>query len=178
VIPFLGANLWRSLALALAGVCISLLMWIFGLPLIGGGLLAKVDRLADLNAQNVAAHRQTKQNFRNAMAEAQRLEQARLARVRAEQERINERAQESYDRRVADLRTRYERLRAQGRAGVASAAGAEPMPALPEPAFGTDAEAGADGLSLSERYECSVTALQLDELISWVDAQTKVKVNN
>lgn len=177
MIPFLGANLWRSLALVSTGVCISLLMWIFGLPIIGGGLLAKVDRLADLNAQNVAAHRQTKQNFRDAIAEAQRLEQARLARVRAEQERINDRAQESYDRRLADLRARYERLRAEGRTGVASAAGTEPMPALPYPAFGTDEEAGTDGLSLTERYECSVTAVQLDELISWVEDQTKVKVN-
>lgn len=178
MIPFLGANLWRSIALALAGVCISLLMWIFGLPLIGGGLLAKVDRLTDLNAQNVAAHRQTKQHYRNAAAEAQRLEALRLSRVKADQERINDRAQESYDRRVADLRSRYERLRAQGRASVASAAGAEPVPALPEPAFGADAAADPDGLSLAERYECSATALQLDELITWVDAQTKVKVND
>lgn len=178
MIPFLGANLWRSITLALAGVCLSLLMWIFGLPLIGGGLLAKVDHLADLNAQNVAAHRQSKQNFRNAMAEAQRLEQARLARVRAEQERINQHAQENSDHRLAALRARYDSLRAQGRASVAGAAGAEPMPGLPTPAFGADAAPGPDGLSLSERYECSVSATQLDELITWVDAQSKVKVND
>lgn len=178
IAKFIGGDLWRTAALALLGMCVSMALWIFGLPLIGGGLLAKLDRITALNASNVESHRATKRFYRAAMEQAQRLEQARLARVAAEQERINERAQESYDRRLTDLRTRYDRLRAQGRAGAASAAGAEPMPSLPYPAFGADAAAGADGLPLAERYECSATALQLDELITWVDAQTKVKVND
>lgn len=178
IAQFLGGNLWRTVALALLGVCASMALWIFGVPILGGGLLVKLDRITALNASNVESHRATKRFYRAAMEQAQRLEQARLARVSAEQERINDRAQESFDHRLDDLRSRYERLRSQSRAGVAGAAGTEPVPGLPSPAFGADAAPGADGLSLAERYECSAAALQLDELITWVDAQAKVKVND
>lgn len=178
IAKFIGGDLWRTAALALLGMCVSMALWIFGLPLIGGGLLAKLDRITALNASNVESHRATKRFYRAAMEQAQRLEQARLARVAAEQERINDRAQEDYDRRLAALRARYDSLRAQGRASAAGAAGGEQVPALPYPAFGPDAAAGTDGLSLAERYECSATAIQLDELISWVEDQSKVKVND
>ncbi|BEV02188.1 hypothetical protein [Novosphingobium olei] len=177
MIGFLLADRWRALSLALGAVCLVLSAWIFGLPVLGGGLIARLDRMTALNASNVAAHRQTKQVFRNAMAEARLLDQARLARVRAEQERINDHALEDYDRRMADLRARYDRLRGQGGAGAASSAGAKPMPGIPAPAAGSDEAASADGLSLAERYECSATALQLDELISWVERQADVLPN-
>lgn len=170
-------NLWRAAAAGALAIAAALALWIFGLPVIGGGLLAKVDRLTTLNAANVASHRKTKENFRAAMADAQRREVFRLARVRAEFERNNERAQERFNDRIALLRSRYDSLRAKARAGSTGAAGSVEMSTLPVPAFGTDAEADTDRL-LAEQLECSTIALQLDELILWIKAQTKVKVND
>lgn len=178
MIPFLGANLWRSIALALLGVVIALLIQIHGLPLLGGGLIAKLDRMTELRRVERDNHRKTKATYRAAMAEAQRRELARLARVQAEQERINDDREAHANERLAALRARYDSLRRQSRAGTESAAGGQQMPDLPYPAFGADEAAGADGLSLTERYECSATAIQLDELISWVEEQSAIKVNS
>lgn len=178
MIAFLAMNPWRAAALALLGIIIALLIQIHGLPVLGGGLIAKLDRMAELRRVEADNHRQTKANFIAATAEALRLETARLARVKAEQERINHDREESANARLAALRDQRDRLLSQARARAASAAGGQPVPGLPIPAFGADAAASEDGLSLAERYECSVSAVQLDELISWVDAQTKVKVND
>lgn len=180
------ARLFAPLAMKVAGAIIAaliafvaaLLIHIHGLPVIGGGLIARLDRMTELRRIEADNHRKTKANFRQAMADAQRREVFRLARVRAEYERNNERAQERFNDRLALLRSRYDSLRRQRGKVVGSASGAEPVPGLPNPAFSADAATGEDGLSLAERYQCSVSALQLDELILWVEAQTKVKVND
>lgn len=177
IAAFLSANLWRAAALALLGVVVALLIQIHGLPIIGGGLIARLDRMTELRRIEAENHRTTKRTYAQAMAAARQNEVLRLARVRAEQERINNRAQEDFDRRFAALRARYDGLRRQSRKAAGSQGGAEPVPGLPVPAFGADAEASSDGLSLEERYECSVTAIQLDELITWVEAQTSIDPN-
>jgi hypothetical protein len=181
------ARLFAPLAMKVAGAIIAtliafvvaLLIQIHGFPLLGGGLIARLDRMTELRRIEADNHRKTKEVYRAAMAQAQWLEQVRLARVRAEFERNNERAQERFNDRLALLRSRYDSLRRDaGRTNAASAAGGITMPSLPATAFGADAATGEDGLSLAERYQCSVHSLQLDELISWVEAQTKVKVND
>lgn len=180
------ARLFAPLAMKVSGAIIAallafvavLLIQIHGLPLIGGGLIARLDRMTALNNENVANHRTTKRNYAQAMADAIRNEKLRLARVKAEYERINDERKTAVDARLAALRARYDSLRGQAGKAAGSQGSTEPMPSLPSPTFGTDAAPGADGLSLSERYECSVSATQLDELISWVEDQTKVKVND
>lgn len=179
-------RLFAPLAMKVAGGMIAallafvlfLLIQIHGLPFIGGGLIARLDRMTELRRTEADNHRKSKDNFRRAMADAQRLEVFRLARVKAEYERNNERAKERFNDRLALLRSRYDELRAKAGAGSTGATGGVEMSALPHPAFGADAATGEDGLSLAERYQCSVSALQLDELISWVEAQAKVKVND
>ncbi|OZA34368.1 MAG: hypothetical protein B7X92_10315, partial [Novosphingobium sp. 17-62-9] len=141
------------------------------------------DRMTELRRVEADNHRTTKRNYAQAMADARRNEALRLARVKAEQERINVRAQETANARLAGLRADYDRLRNQARTGVGSARGNQPVPDLPTPAFDPDAAARANGLSatelsLAERYQCSVSATQLDELISWVEAQVAVRVND
>lgn len=178
IAKLLTDNPWRAAALALGGIIVALLMQIYGLPLIGGGLKADLASMTELRRQEAENHRATKQNFRTAMEQAKRLEQFRLARAEAEQEKINEREKQDYDRRLADLRSRYERLRNEARASAAGAVGAKPVPALPASPFGVDAATGADGLFLAERYQCSATSIQLDSLISWIEQQAKVKVND
>lgn len=175
MIALITGNLWRALAAFLAGLVVVLLIQIHGLPIIGGGLLARLERMTALNDANVKSHRQTKDNFRAAMADARRREVFRLARVKAEQDRINNHAQDDYERRLTALRTRYDSLRRQSGTSATSAAGGVDVSGLPKPAFGSDAAPDADGLSAA--LMCSTYALQLDELISWVEAQAAVNVN-
>lgn len=175
MIAALTSNLWRALSAFLAGLVLVLLIHIHGLPIIGGGLVARLERMTQLRQDEAASHRQTKDNFRAAMAEAQRREVFRLARVKAEQDRINDHAQDDYERRLAALRSRYDGLRRERGANPASAAGSVDVSGLPVPAFGADAATDADGLSTA--LMCSTYAVQLDELISWVESQAAVNVN-
>lgn len=185
------ARLFAPLAMKVAGgiiaallaFVVALLIQIHGLPIIGGGLIARLDRMTALNAANVANHRTTKRNYAQAMADARRNEALRLARVKAEQERINDDRKAAANARLDALRARYDSLRGEARTGVARAAGGKPVPSLPAPAPGADATPGADGLSaaeltLAERYQCSVGLTQLDELITWVEAQVRINPNH
>lgn len=179
----IAVNLWRAAALALLALCLVLLIRIHGLPLIGGGLIADLDHMTALNASNVANHRQTKATYREAQADAVRREVFRLARVRAEHQRNNDHAKDDFNRRLADLRARYDSLRGQVGKAAGSAGNSQSVPGLSDAARRTDAAPGADGLpstemTLAERYEASVIATQLDELISWVERQSQVKVND
>ena len=118
MIALITGNLWRALAAFLAGLVVVLLIQIHGLPIIGGGLLARLERMTALNDANVKSHRQTKDNFRAAMADAQRREVFRLARVKAETERNNDARETAVNARLTALRTRYDSLRRQSGAGL------------------------------------------------------------
>lgn len=177
------ARLFAPLAMKVAGGIIAalvafivmLLIQIHGLPIIGGGLVSRLERITALNDANVKSHRQTKDNFRAAMADAQRREVFRLARVKAETERNNDARETAVNARLTALRTRYDSLRRQSGANATSATGGVDVSGLPVPAFGADATPDADGLSAA--LMCSTYAVQLDELISWVEAQAAVNVN-
>jgi hypothetical protein len=168
-------NLWRAACAVLVGLLLALWVQLHGLPIIGGGLVSRLERMTQLRQDEAASHRTTKANFRNAMAEAKRLEVFRLTRVKAEQQRINTHAQDDYERRLAVLRSRYDGLRRQSGARVTSAASGVDVPGLPLPAFGPDATPDADGLSAA--LMCSTYAVQLDELISWVERQSAINPN-
>ena len=70
MIDAITGNLWRAAAAGALAIAVALALWIFGMPFIGGGLLAKVDHLTALNASNVESHRQTKANYKAAAAQA------------------------------------------------------------------------------------------------------------
>lgn len=176
MIAAITGNLWRAAALLLAGCALSLIVRIHGLPIIGGGLLADLASMTALRKAEADNHRKTKDSIRKAMADAQRREVFRLARVKAEQQRESTNAEASYNRRLADLRARYDRLRGEGRTSAESAASGQPVSSLPTPTFGPDAAPGADRLSVE--LECSADALQLDELISWVERQAAINPND
>lgn len=178
-------RLFAPLAMKVAGGIIAallafvlfLLIQIHGLPIIGGGLIARLDRMTDLRRMEAANHRQTKTNFRQAMVEAKRMERARIARVKAESERNNANAKEDFHRRSAALRARFDSLRSQARARAESAGGAVSVPGLPTPLFGFDETASEDGFPLAERLECSVYATQLDELITNIESNLAIDLN-
>lgn len=131
---------------------------------------------ADLNTE-VAAHRQTKAAYRAAQQAAEEAETARLARVKAQQEKITDDVSQDYSRRLAALRTRYDRMRAQSGTRADSAPGRVTVSGLPDAASGIDEAPGSDRFSLDRRMTASQQALQLDALIDWVERQAGVVPN-
>lgn len=158
--------------------------------LLGGQLvMAKMD-LADVRTdlgtvtarlsaeQN--AHKQTIINVRAAAEKARQADLANKARVEAEQAAITERTSREYEARIADARASAQRLRDQlaQASGNPRSPGAAPVPGSSGPASGADAAPAHPGLpplTLDERLVATEQAIQLDELITWVEQQTKVK---
>lgn len=144
--------------------------------------------IGERNAERTA-HQKTKTDYRTAQAEAARLEQNRIERVKAEQQEITDAVEADYRRQLAGLHARAERLREELRAG-AGAAGAGrgvEMPGL-SPSAGGSAEAADDrgfpapfGRSPAEQLErdiiASEQAIQLNALIDWLLAQSAIDPN-
>jgi hypothetical protein len=154
--------------------------------LLGGQLvMAKMDLAEvrkDLGAVTVQlkderlAHQATQLNYRNAAEQARQADLANKARVEAEQKAITERTSREYEARIADARATAQRLRDNLKAaGNPSGPRAAPLPGTGSPASGADEAPAHPGLSLDERLVATEQAIQLDELISWVERQTKVK---
>lgn len=118
-----------------------------------------------------AAHAQTVANFRKAQADAEALQQHNLTRVSKAQEDITHETVTDYRARLADLRARYGRLRAQGNRSAPGNAG---LPAVPDAAGGIDEAPAENGLLAADALIASEQALQLDALINWVKGQSKV----
>lgn len=128
----------------------------------------------------VAAHRQTKLNYRAAQDEAARLERERIERVKAEQQEITDEVTTDFRRRLADARARAEQLRDKlARPGEhpAGAPGGEPLPGTSDAAGGSDEAPGDHRLSLHERLIATEQALQLEALIEWNERQARVETN-
>lgn len=127
-----------------------------------------------------AAHSATVAYYRAAAEQARRLDAANLARVQADQARINERTKTDYENRIASARARAERLRVETAAAAADsrAGGSAPVPRFPASAGRAAQAAGEDGLPDSDRLIATEQAIQLDELINWVRAQAAVDRGN
>ena len=67
---WIRANLWRAVATAALTAALALALWVFGAPIIGGGLLSDLDRMTQLREAEARSHRQTKANIRAAQADA------------------------------------------------------------------------------------------------------------
>lgn len=124
----------------------------------------------------IAQHKASKQAYREAQAEAERMEKERLARITAEQERINDDRVQSYQRRLADARRTAEQLRNQARAGAGGKAGGVSMPAADDTRR-TSGTADHPELSEQERLIATEQAIQLDELITAVEQHMRIDPN-
>jgi hypothetical protein len=123
-----------------------------------------------------AAFAGTVANYRAAADQARAANQANLARVSAQQRAINERTSNDFESRLAAARSLAQRLRGEA-AGASTHSGggrAAPLPGL-SAAPGSAAEsAGQDGLSAQDALTATEQAIQLDELIKWIRAQSRV----
>ena len=182
---------WRHAAITMLGaICAVQLIWIEP---------ALRDRIADRTFERDtarqernderAAHQQTKIDYREAQAEAARLEQKRLDRVRDEQQEITDAVEADYRRQLAGLHARAERLREELRAGAGAAGPGRGIEMLDLPAAsGGSAEATGDhGFSApfdrdpAEQLERDVIAteqaIQLNALIDWLLKQHAIDPN-
>lgn len=140
---------------------------------------AKTAHYAELLAAERGAHAGTVANYRAAAEQARQADLANAERVRARQAAINERTEHDYETRLADARAAAGRLR-----GEQSAASAHPgpgraasVPGLPAAAGGAAQATGQDGLPVADRLIATEQAIQLDELIQWVERQQAVDPN-
>ncbi len=123
-----------------------------------------------------AAHLATVANYRAAAAQAPQADAANARRVEREQVRINERIEDDFESRIAAARLRSGELRRQAGSTAANpgAGRAAPLPGLPAATDAAPEAAGQNGLPAAERLIATEQAIQLDELIKWVRAQTGV----
>lgn len=124
----------------------------------------------------VAKHEATKKAYTEAQAEAERMEAERLARITAQQERINNERLASYNQRLAAVRATADRLRAKAGTRAVGAPHCQPVPGAANPGGAYEA-ACAGGLSLDERVTATNQAIQLDELITVIESQRSIPVN-
>ncbi len=140
-------------------------------------------RYEQLYVAEQGARAQTIANYRAAAETARQADLAHAGRVAAAQRTISERTTHDLETRLADARSRAQRLQletrppaaAGGRRGAAAVPAARPAAG---PAGGAAAQDGfplaANSLSLEERLIATEQAIQLDELIKWVNAQSDV----
>ena len=132
-----------------------------------------------LYLQEQAAHAATVANYRATAKKARMADAANIARVEAEQARINERTKNDFESRIASARARADELRRQsaGAAADSRSGGAAPVSGV-SAASGRAAEAaGEDRLPADDALIATEQAIQLDELINWVRRQHAVPPN-
>lgn len=130
------------------------------------------------------AFAQTTASYRAAADTARTEDRANAARVTAEQQSINQRTANDFEKRLAAARlAASERMRVAAAQGAADprARGATAVPGLSAAASGIVEAAGDHGLPASvpsdQALIATEQAIQLDELIAWVKRQAAVDPN-
>ena len=126
-----------------------------------------------------AAGARTVANYRAAADAARAADHAAGEQVRATQVAINERTSHDFESRLAAAHLRAQRLQPDDRQTPADPRprGATPVSGIPPPACGAAQATGQDRLSSSDALAATEQAIQLDELIRWVERQHAVEMN-
>ncbi|MGI8705933.1 MAG: hypothetical protein ACR2JJ_09105 [Sphingomicrobium sp.] len=139
---------------------------------------AKTAHYSELLSGERAAHSATVANYRLAAEQARRQDAENLERVKAEQTAISERTAYDFTSRIAATRARADELqRHAGTTADSGSRGAAHVPGISAPAEGAPESAGEDRLSDADALIATEQAIQLDELIKWVKAQSTVDPN-
>ena len=160
VIGFIAKHPWQSASLALLVAC----AWLWRAN----------NGLHDTIKAERAHYAETVANFKKAQADAEALQAHNLARVAKAQKDVTDETLDDYNRRVADLRARYQRLQSQGNR---SATRDPDLPAVPGTAARLDEAPRENGLPSPDALIASEQALQLDALITWVERQGKIETS-
>ena len=137
------------------------------------------DARADLAAEQ-GAHRESALGWQLATATAVALDLTNKVAVEARQAEESRRIADDYEARIADARARAAAVRVHGQAAAADQGGRgnPPVPGVPDPARVADEAAGENrlpaALGADDALIATEQAIQLDELINWVEAQSRV----
>jgi hypothetical protein len=136
-------------------------------------------RFEQLYANERAAFAATVADYRAAADAARAADRANATRIAAEQHAISKRTANDYQARLAAAHALARRLRGEAAGGAADPGRrrAAPVPGLPAPASRADEAAGEDRLPDADALTATEQAIQLDELIKWVQAQASVDPN-
>jgi hypothetical protein len=116
--------------------------------------------------------------YRFAAERARSADAANAARVRAEQQTINQRTAHDFQARIASARAAAASLRIDAKTTSDSGSpGKPPVPGLPASPERAAQDAGQDRLPPPDALIATEQAIQLDELIKWVKAVAKVDNN-
>ncbi len=160
------------------GIAVSVLL--LGLFLIKAGEARRWHKQSDRFERSYLAEQgaraETIANYRAAVETARNNDRAHAARIAADQRTISERTSHDLEARLADARARAFRLQPASRAPAAAGGGgrAAPVPAVGAAAGAAGCATEEDGFSLADRLVATEQAIQLDELIKWVNAQGAV----
>lgn len=134
----------------------------------------KADIAADLVAEK-AAHQASAANWEAATNTARLLDRENKRLVEAQQTAESRRISDDYEARLADARARAAAsVRSQAAPADQSGRGAAAVPGVPDPARLADAAACEGGLPAADALTATEQAIQLDELINWIEAQAAV----
>jgi len=137
-------------------------------------------RFEQLYLGEQSARAQTIANYRAAAEIARAADLANAGRVAAAQHNISERTNHDLEIRLADARARAQRLQLAQRAAATPGGGrraAVLSAARPAPGPAGDA-AAQDGFSVDDALIATEQAIQLDELIRWVNAQAELGIDH
>ena len=127
-----------------------------------------------------AAYAGTVASYRAAAEQARAADIANAHRVAADQRAIDERTAHDFQARLAGARAAAQRLRDQGVVAAAhpGAGRAADLPGLSAAAGSAAQAASEDGFPTEDALTATEQAIQLDELIKWVKAQSAVTPNH
>jgi hypothetical protein len=127
-------------------------------------LQVQIERLNDLRAQDRA-------NYEAAAKAAEAEQNARLTRVKSQQEQVTHEVTTDYQRQLADLRARFLRAKPKADPGVSPGA---TVSGVPNAAPGAD-DSTRDDLRPSERQLAAEISLRLRYLQEWVRKQVETR---
>lgn len=106
-------------------------------------------------------------------AEAQAADLAHAREIEAAQSKVSNEVSHDYQKRLAAVRARYERVRAAPQDPADCRDGTD-LSGIPDPAGGPNAAAPDDRLPCSQALTATEQAMQLEALQNWLSEQQKV----
>lgn len=170
------ARLFAPVAMKVAaGLQILSLGVIVFLLLAKAGETRRADKWQLRATETQAAFDKTVAEVRRVRAEQKAADEAHARKVEQAQAETSQEVANDYQKRLSELRARYDALRLSKGAPAADPrrAGGENLPGVSTPSRGVDGPA-PPGLSLSDIFTCESQAIQLDELQRWIREQLAI----
>lgn len=159
-------NPFTSLGMKImGGLQILSLGFIVFLLLAKAGETRRADKLQVRVTETQAAFDKTVSDYRRVRAEQKAKDAEHARKVEAAQAKTSQEVSNDYQKRLADLRARYDRLRTGASSPNPGSGGSSPVPSLPSTAGRSDDPTA---------FNCEADAIQLDSLQQWLRDQLAI----